>query len=288
MGSSVMVPATRVLGTWSHVSAAYGIEIRARPLPRRTFASDGAHTSARPARCYLASGWQDWSLSLQPVRNSRHPGGIADRRSARPWRVEYPAFPFVRGRPGNERADVARPTWRLRLNVHRRHRNRRRAHARSEHDRVYRGAVGSCLALSARSWRGAYAWPFLDHRLLPGWGTHSDERFHFRANIDGCRKDDLTRSDGDFGCGGDRRRDGFVCPGIPCRFGNQHKGRSLWPCRHRERLASTKTRARREPPFARANGRHQRLRNRVLRRWIRRGKALAGSNDSPAAQAHGQ
>jgi len=65
----------------------------------------------------------------------------------------------------------------------------------------YCGAVRSCLAISAGSRRGAHAGPFLDDRMLLGRSANGDERFYFRANIDGRGEDDFTRSDGDFGCG---------------------------------------------------------------------------------------
>jgi len=36
--------------------------------------------------------------------------------------------------------------------------------------------------------------------MLLGRSANGDERIYFRANIDGRGEDDLTRSDGDFGC----------------------------------------------------------------------------------------
>jgi len=117
--------------------------------------------------------------------------------------------------------------------------------------------------------------------------ANGDERIYFRANIDGRGK--MTSPEATVILGAaviDDVMGLFVLAFLPLRSPAQREK----PLGLQQPGASGCNKNSRPPrvTFARTNGRDQHLRDRVLRRWIRRGKALAGPNDSPAAQAHCQ
>ena len=114
-----------------------------------------------------------------------HFGRIAGRRGVRARPVQPTDLHLFQGGHATSTLLLLAQVGGLRVDVHRGHRNRHRAHARSERDGVHRGAVRCDLAFFAGRGSRASVRAFLDDLVLPGRRADGHERFDFRANADG-------------------------------------------------------------------------------------------------------
>ena len=267
-----------------------GTEVKRKLWQRWTPADHAAGPSACAAARHPASRREDRCLlcsrfGIPPILGELMVGVVLGSRHLQ---SAAPASLFEDGHATSTLA-ASRANRRLRIDVHRGHRNRHRPHARSQRHCVCRGALRRDLAVFA--WRRSRTPASAFHgqtACFLGRSAHRNERFHFRAHLDGRRANVLARRHLILGAAViDDVMGLFVLAFLAASTTTKGEAFGLAPMASawlQQQIAPW----RRAHPLIVQMIDDQHLRGSIFRRRIRRGQTLAEPADSSASQAYGQ